>query len=866
MRKEHGHGKIEIIGPESLKTERTVYVENTDMNTMYVKTALRDALSGIEKYDYYINDELKATTSEDTYAFTKFITENVEPYIPAGFEHTEGTVETGFVIKDVSSDKNKKGNEFVWIPVIKSEDLKIYVIATDKVGNTKKSETITASISELMRGILGDKTDLNEYTEDEGDLSNKKSLAFIKQSIKENGGFYVARYEAGIPDSLSTAQKTATKAARNVKGIPVSTKRSIPWNYITKEMAKKNAESAYNLSSAQSALMNSYTWDVIMNYFIKKQMLTQTQILSDGRVWGNYYNSSVKNVNNYSTNDGSSWYTGNNITKGSNSMWLLKTGDTDFTKMFNIYDLAGNLGEWTTEKYNNQFVYRGGDFANYGSQSAGTRLNKSENAYNTIGFRMILYKQLKKDSISINITPTEWTKENVTANIEFGESVTNRKAGYGATLEDAIASITNNTTNKVDVAQNGYVYAEGIDAFGEKIVEYIKIDNIDKTGPNRSAITDIKIVKNNVKANINLLDNEDGCGIDITNSKYIFDNSSNLKGINSEEWNMQNAISLKTQTTQIEKITADTGSYYIHVLAQDKLGNKIELISKEIQIDAIEPTIISLEQENKTANLNELTKLIGKAQDKETGIVAYQFSTNPAITAYSEGWIEITQTTEEIIQTYEIGANAVYYFYVKDAGQSVAKASIVVNNFHSRIGQYEYSYNYSCSGCQTRSYTHTPGCLSRQYTCSGCQSRRWFHSNPNESKCTWVYDAATNKGYWDCYGHLEKYCPGHTEYYCPGHTESYCPGNHTAWGWSNYSYTVKYDANGGNGSMSNSGFYCNTEYELRKNTFKREGYIFTGWSKYPNATTASYSDKAKVKNLSVTRNQTVTLYAIWKPI
>ena len=41
------------------------------------------------------------------------------PYVPSGFEHTEGTWNTGYVIKDTSN-----GNEFVWVPV-NGTDVKI---------------------------------------------------------------------------------------------------------------------------------------------------------------------------------------------------------------------------------------------------------------------------------------------------------------------------------------------------------------------------------------------------------------------------------------------------------------------------------------------------------------------------------------------------------------------------------------------------------------------------------------------------------------------------------------------------------------------------------------------------------------------
>ncbi len=82
---------------------------------------------------------------------------------------------------------------------------------------------------------------------------------------------------------------------------------------------------------------------------------------------------------------------------------------------------------------------------------------------------------------------------------------------------------------------------------------------------------------------------------------------------------------------------------------------------------------------------------------------------------------------------------------------------------------------------------------------------------------------------------------------------------------SQLTYAVKYDANGGLGSMENSIFAIDTQNTLRGNQFIRSGYVFLGWSTDKNATTATYTDKQSVKNLTTKANETVTLYAVWKP-
>ena len=83
--------------------------------------------------------------------------------------------------------------------------------------------------------------------------------------------------------------------------------------------------------------------------------------------------------------------------------------------------------------------------------------------------------------------------------------------------------------------------------------------------------------------------------------------------------------------------------------------------------------------------------------------------------------------------------------------------------------------------------------------------------------------------------------------------------------WTAITYQVKYNANGGSGSMSNSSHTYDVAKKLTKNTFTRTGYTFSGW-----ATSASgnkvHNDEASVTNLSSKNNDVVNLYAKWTAI
>ena len=78
--------------------------------------------------------------------------------------------------------------------------------------------------------------------------------------------------------------------------------------------------------------------------------------------------------------------------------------------------------------------------------------------------------------------------------------------------------------------------------------------------------------------------------------------------------------------------------------------------------------------------------------------------------------------------------------------------------------------------------------------------------------------------------------------------------------WTANKYTIKYDANTGNGTMDNTIMtYDNTE-TLRKNTFTKTGYSFESWS---DGNGHYYADQASVKNLVT--SGTIMLWVKWKP-
>ena len=81
--------------------------------------------------------------------------------------------------------------------------------------------------------------------------------------------------------------------------------------------------------------------------------------------------------------------------------------------------------------------------------------------------------------------------------------------------------------------------------------------------------------------------------------------------------------------------------------------------------------------------------------------------------------------------------------------------------------------------------------------------------------------------------------------------------------WKANTYTVKYNAFGGFGSMAADTFTFDAESVLKKNAFTKEGHTFTGWALSANGN-AVYNDCETVFNLCAEDGGEITLYAVWK--
>ena len=143
--------------------------------------------------------------------------------------------------------------------------------------------------------------------------------------VVKYGGFYIGRYEAGVPEN----QTAIDSSTSNVKGMPVSKKGATVWTYIDYTNAKANAENMIGNEYVQTGLLTGTAWDTVCHW------IKSDDELKDSRTYGNYYENS-----------------GTKRTAGFNEKWKVK----------NIYDLAGNVWEWTSEAHSSYFINRGGGY------------------------------------------------------------------------------------------------------------------------------------------------------------------------------------------------------------------------------------------------------------------------------------------------------------------------------------------------------------------------------------------------------------------------------------------------------------------------------------------------------------------------
>ena len=274
-------------------------------------------LAKMDNYNFIINENGKVTSykaiseitgTENENTVTLDSTKKNQVVVPAGFKvvNPSATVQDGIIVEDVSHSATK-GSQFVWIPVgtINKNDgstaeinLERYTVVwgNKQIASNPTDQLISSpSGSQYYWETLKDKA--------ENSIANAKDIIDFKSRAESSHGYYVGRYEARVTTERQIGSDKPSQITEN--------SNDYVYNYVTQNTASELSQKMYSDSNFESDLINSMAWDTAMTYLDKCS--------------GNSnYSSSALN-NSYSN----------------------KGTTTDV--VCNIYDMAGNYREQTTE-------------------------------------------------------------------------------------------------------------------------------------------------------------------------------------------------------------------------------------------------------------------------------------------------------------------------------------------------------------------------------------------------------------------------------------------------------------------------------------------------------------------------------------
>ena len=350
-----------------------------------MNNAQESDLNALNDLDKWINNQVNGTTGGGTTGgddnpptsdLPSVANETIPYYPDETFTKEEGTnLDNGLVIKD------SIGNEYVWIEVPKSLYANSSYNTETTTGDQKPSsstdydkiEYCLHKYTDYYRN--GTKFTDTHYSDATTGLTSAKYTELKQKMLKsvyENGGFWIGRYEAGI-ETNRTAKGDATVAPLSKPG--TAENPVYPYNYVTCSQAQTLASQLSTGKSYTSSLMFGVQWDLVLKHIEVKEVAKgtalatiQSALRSDSSSWGNYASSGV-----------------------------ILTGSNETYKKMNIYDLAGNVWEWTLEYTSltgSPCADRGGSCYSIGSGNPASyrSYDLTTSSSTRLGFRLSLFK------------------------------------------------------------------------------------------------------------------------------------------------------------------------------------------------------------------------------------------------------------------------------------------------------------------------------------------------------------------------------------------------------------------------------------------------------------------------------------------
>ena len=337
------------------------YFDNVPVETQITSETKLKAKEEYGKYEMKISDiDVGEITYETSYTIFKDVNGEQVP-IPEGYivseNSDENIVNKGLVISD------SRGNEYVWIScTVDSSSNKLQYKRTEwgvEKDGTDNSRAIKDELTLKDIDVTYSKTDTDNGINEEISKEIVAQINAEKESIKKYGGYYIGRYEVG-KDNKTAVIKAEQEPYVNIK-----------WS-----KAYELAKGIGGGEGATTYLCSSYSWDTAINFI--QNTTGKNYATSIIGFNGNWKSQEVKDSSG-------------KVIKPVNTAQRLNTGLT--TALCNIYDMGGNVGEFTTELNpgtSETVVLRGGNDNGY--SPAGYRWdNYSGGAYSIYGFRATLF-------------------------------------------------------------------------------------------------------------------------------------------------------------------------------------------------------------------------------------------------------------------------------------------------------------------------------------------------------------------------------------------------------------------------------------------------------------------------------------------